>query len=213
MAQFQLNGSRLLEVTISGDAFKALNGSMVAYDGDVTFKRQGVGGQGGVRGALKRKMTGESLTLMDVSGTGKVYIANMANEINLIALGGGDTLWVEASNLVALESGLKSDQKFSGLRGATTGQGLFTTTVQGRGTVAVLSDGPAIVLEVNQGMPLFVDPQAYVAHSGQLQQDFITDVTWRTAVGQNSGESFQLRFQGQGKVYIQPAERQGGVDV
>ena len=46
LAQFQFNGSRLLEVTISGDTFKALNGSIVAYDGGVTFKRQGVGDQG-----------------------------------------------------------------------------------------------------------------------------------------------------------------------
>ena len=62
-------------------------------------------------------------------------------------------------------------------------------------------------------MPLCVDPQAYVAHTGQLQQDFITDVNWRMAVGQGSGEAFQLRFQGQGLVYIQPAERAAGIDV
>ena len=48
---------------------------------------------------------------------------------------------------------------------------------------------------------------------GQLQQDFITDVNWRTAIGQGSGEAFQLRFQGQGLVYIQPAERAAGIDV
>jgi uncharacterized protein (AIM24 family) len=212
MATFELDGSRLLKVTISGETFKALNGSMVAYDGDVNFKRQGVGGQGGVKGAFKRKLTGESLTLMDVSGKGVVYIANMAMEINLIQLN-GEKMWVEASNLVALESKLKTDQKFNGLRGASTGSGLFTTTVEGQGTVAILSDGPAIGLEVKQGQTLCVDPQAYVAHRGQLEQDFITDVTWRTAVGQGSGESFQLRFSGQGTVFIQPAERQEGVDM
>lgn len=213
MAQFQLNGSKLLEVTISGDSFKALNGSMVAYDGNVDFKRQGMGSSGGMKGAFKRKLTGESLTLMDVTGNGKVYIANLAMEINLIPLS-GDTLWVEASNLVALDASLKTDQKFNGLRGATTGQGLFTTTVSGQGTVAVLSDGPAIQLQVDPSMPLMVDPQAYVAHTGNLNQDFVTDVTWRTAVGQGSGEAFQLRFQGNGKVWIQPAERVGaGVDM
>ncbi|HEX8158958.1 MAG TPA: AIM24 family protein [Solirubrobacteraceae bacterium] len=153
----------------------------------MSFKRQGIGGQGGVKGAFKRKLTGESLTLMDVSGTGVVYIANMAMEINLVGLA-DERIWVEASNLVALEAKLKTNQKFNGLRGATSGQGLFTTTVEGQGTVALLSDGPAIGLEVNQGMPLNVDPQAYVAHKGQLQQDFVTDVTWRTAVGQSSGQ-------------------------
>jgi uncharacterized protein (AIM24 family) len=132
MATFELDGSRLLKVRIDGETFKALNGSMVAYDGDVSFKRQGIGGQGGVKGAFKRKLTGESLTLMDVSGTGVVYIANMAMEINLVQLA-GERIWVEASNLVALEAKLKTDQKFNGLRGATTGQGLFTTTVHGQG--------------------------------------------------------------------------------
>jgi uncharacterized protein (AIM24 family) len=212
MATFELDGSRLLKVTINGETFKALNGSMVAYDGDVNFKRQSIGGQGGVKGAFKRKLTGESLTLMDVTGKGVVYIANMAMEINLVQLA-GEKIWVEASNLVALEAKLKTDQKFNGLRGATTGQGLFTTTVEGQGTVALLSDGPAIGLAVSQGAPLCVDPQAYVAHKGQLQQDFVTDVTWRTAVGQSSGESFQLRFTGQGTVFIQPAERDAGIDV
>jgi uncharacterized protein (AIM24 family) len=212
MATFELDGSRLLKVRIDGETFKALNGSMVAYDGDVSFKRQGIGGQGGMKGAFKRKLTGESLTLMDVSGKGVVYIANMAMEINLVQLA-GEKIWVEASNLVALEAKLKTDQKFNGLRGASSGQGLFTTTVEGQGTVALLSDGPTIGLEVDQGMALNVDPQAYVAHKGRLQQDFVTDVTWRTAVGQGSGESFQLRFQGQGTVYIQPAERDAGIDV
>jgi uncharacterized protein (AIM24 family) len=212
MATFELDGSRLLKVRIDGETFKALNGSMVAYDGDVSFKRQGIGGQGGMKGAFKRKLTGESLTLMDVSGKGVVYIANMAMEINLVQLA-GEKIWVEASNLVALEAKLKTDQKFNGLRGASSGQGLFTTTVEGQGTVALLSDGPTIGLEVDQGMALNVDPQAYVAHKGRLQQDFVTDVTWRTAVGQGSDESFQLRFQGQGTVYIQPAERDAGIDV
>ncbi|MBJ7471919.1 MAG: AIM24 family protein [Solirubrobacteraceae bacterium] len=213
MPTFRLNGSRLLEVDIAGESFKALNGSMVAYTGQVQFKRQGMtGGGGGIMGAVKRKVSGESVTLMDCTGSGTVYIANEAQEINLVELA-GETLWVEASNLVALSSSVKTDVKFNGLRGMSTGQGLATTVATGNGTLAITTDGPAIILEVAPGQPLCVDPQAYVCHKGQLQQDFITDVNWRTAIGQNSGESFQLRFQGQGIVYIQPAERQGGVDL
>lgn len=212
MPTFRLSGTKLLAVDIQGETFKALTGSMVAYEGNVQFKKQGMGASGGIKGAFKRKLTGESISLMEVTGQGTCYIANMANEINLVELR-GEKMWVEASNLVALENGLRTDQTFNGLRGASTGQGLFTTTVEGQGTVAVVSDGPAIVLEVSHGMPLCVDPQAYVAHTGQLQQDFITDMNWRMAVGQGSGEAFQLRFQGQGLVYIQPAERAAGIDV
>jgi uncharacterized protein (AIM24 family) len=212
MPTFRLSGTKLLAVDIHGETFRALTGSMVAYDGNIQFKKQGMGASGGIRSAMKRKITGESISLMEVTGQGTCYIANMANEINLVELR-GEKMFVEASNLVALDNGLKTNQVFNGLRGASTGQGLFTTTVEGAGTAAIVSDGPAIILEVSHGMPLCVDPQAYVAHTGQLQQDFITDVNWRMAVGQGSGEAFQLRFQGQGLVYIQPAERAAGIDV
>lgn len=213
MPTFRLNGSRLLEVDINGESFKALNGSMVAYDGQVEFKRQGMtSGGGGLRGAIKRKVTGESVTLMDCVGSGTVYVANEAMEITLVDLA-GDTLFVESDNLLALESTLQTDQKFTGMGGATTGQGLFTTTVTGQGKLAITTDGPAIALEVAPGMPLCVDPQAYVAHKGQLQQQFIRDTNWRMALGEGTGEAFQIRFDGQGIVYIQPAERSGGIDV
>ena len=212
MPTFRLDGSKLLAVDIAGESFNALTGSMVAYEGRVEFQKRGMGASGGIRGALKRAVTGEGISLMECKGSGTVYVAKDANEITLIDLH-GDKLFVEASNLIALEATLKTDQVFTGLRGATTGQGLFTTVVEGSGKVAVLSDGPAIVLAVTGGTPLVVDPQAYVAHNGQLTQDFLTDVSWRNAIGQSSGEAFQLRFQGQGTVWIQPAERAGGIEV
>ena len=211
MAQFRMHGTKLLCVDLQGDMVKALTGSMVAYEGQMNFKKQSLGGQGGLKGAFKRKLTGESLSLMEVQGQGTCYIANNATEIVLIPLQ-GHTLWVEASNLLALDAQLHTDSQFTGLRGATTGQGLFTTTVTGHGTAAIMSDGPAICLEVSPQYPVVVDPQAYIAHVGQLNQNFITDVSWRNMVGESSGEAFQIAFQGQGLVYIQPAERVGGIE-
>ncbi len=180
---------------------------MVAYEGDVAFKSAGMGGGGGFRAALKQKVTGESLSLMDVSGKGTVYFAVDAQDITLVEVQ-GDNLHVESSQLLALTGQLKTDVKFSGLRGATSGQGLFTTVVSGSGTVALLSKGgPIIALAVDPQYPLVVDPDAFVAHRGQLNQSFVTDVTWRSAIGGGSGEAFSLRFDGQGVVYIQPEER------
>ncbi|MEO5875608.1 MAG: AIM24 family protein [Streptosporangiaceae bacterium] len=210
MAQFRMNGSKMLAVDMTGETIKALNGSMVAYEGSMNFKRQGMTGGEGVMGALRRRVSGESVTLMEVTGQGTVYFANLAHEITLVQLQ-GETLLVESSNLLAIDGQLQTGVQFTGLRGMSTGQGLATTKIEGHGTVAIVSDGPAIALEVGQGMPLCVDPQAFVASRGQLQQDFVTDVNWRTALGQGSGESFQIRFQGHGLVYIQPAERSGGL--
>jgi uncharacterized protein (AIM24 family) len=204
--QFRLSGSKVLAVTLAGDTVRAVTGSMVAYEGSVTFKNAGMGGGDGLKGAFKRKLTGESLSLMEVSGSGVVYLAQNATEVELVALS-GETLQVESSALLAVEQGLRTDVVFTGLRGAASGQGLFTTTVTGHGTAAILSDGPAVVLEVSPQYPLVVDPDAYVASKGQLTQSFVTDVSWKTAIGEGSGEAFSLRFEGSGVVYIQPAER------
>jgi uncharacterized protein (AIM24 family) len=204
VAQFRLSTSRVLSVALAGETVRAVAGSMVAFEGAVAFK--GAGGGGGLRGALKRQVTGEGLSLMECTGTGVVHLAQDATEVELVQLD-GETLQVESSALLALDAGLRTDVVFAGLRGASSGQGLFTTTVSGRGTVAILSDGPAIALSVTPQFPLVVDPDAYVASLGQLQQSFVTDVSWRTAIGEGSGEAYSLRFEGSGVVYIQPAER------
>jgi len=119
----------------------------------------------------------------------------------------GEKMWVESRSVLALDSSLKTNTVFAGLRGATTGQGLFTTTIEGSGQVAILSHGTPIALEVGPSFPLHVDPDAFLGYQGQIQQEFVFDVNWKTFVGQDSGESFQLKFTGQGTVYIQPNER------
>ena len=202
----------MLAVDLAGETIRALNGSMVAYDGQMTFKRQGMTGGEGLRGALKRKIAGEGMTLMEVTGEGTVYLASEAAEVTLVQLT-GDTLFVESESLLALEGGLRTGVQFVGLRGMGTGQGLATTKVEGHGTVAIVSDGPAIALEVTPETPLSVDPHAYVGHHGQLRQDVVTDVNWRTVIGHGSGESVQFRYQGHGLVYVQPAERGGILEI
>ncbi|GAA0275431.1 AIM24 family protein [Actinomadura nitritigenes] len=212
MAQFRLNGSKMLAVDLAGETIRALNGAMVAYEGRMAFKREGMTGGEGLRGALKRKIAGEGMTLMEVTGEGTVYLASEAAEVTLVQLT-GDTLFVESESLLALEGGLRTGVQFVGLRGMGTGQGLATTKVEGHGTVAIVSDGPAIALEVTPETPLSVDPHAYVGHHGQLRQDVVTDVNWRTVIGHGSGESVQFRYQGHGLVYVQPAERGGILEI
>jgi len=206
VARFQLKSSRVLQAHLAGDTARAITGAMVAYEGDISFKSTGIGGSGGLGAAVKRRMTGESLQLMDMKGSGVVYLAKGAMEIQLVQLA-GDKLSVESSSLLALDTDLRTDVAFAGLRGASSGQGLFTTTVSGNGTVALLSDGPMIALEVSPQYPLVVDPDAFIAHRGQVTQTFITDISWRNVIGEDSGEAFSLRFDGSGVVYIQPAER------
>jgi uncharacterized protein (AIM24 family) len=190
---------------MTGDAVKAKNGSMVAYDGEMTFKKM-TGGGDGLRGMVTRRLTGEQMEVMEVRGRGTCWFADRATEINLVRLR-GDRLFVEAGNLLCVDASLRTGTTFTGPRGGATGTGLFTTTVEGSGQAAVLSDGPAVVLRVSPGHPLCVDPGAYVAHQGDLRQHLQSGVTFRTLVGEGGGEAFQIRFEGDGLVYVQPSER------
>lgn len=205
MAQFRLQGSKALAVDLTGDSVKAKNGSMVAYEGQMAFKKL-TGGGDGLRGVVTRRLTGEKMAVMEVKGHGVCYFADEASDINLVSLN-GDKLHVEASNLLCTDGGLRTGTTFTGLRGASQGNGLFTTTVEGTGQAAIMSEGPAVVLRVTPQTPLQVDPGAYVAHSGQLKQQLQSGVNFRTFIGEGSGEAFQIRFEGDGLVYVQPSER------
>jgi uncharacterized protein (AIM24 family) len=205
VAGFRLHGSRVLAVDLAGDAVKAKNGAMIAYEGEMSFKKLTGGGEG-LRGMVTRRITGEAMAVMEVRGTGTCYFADRATEINLVRLT-GEKLWVEAGNLLATDAALRTATAFTGLRGAAQGNGLFTTTVEGTGQAAILSEGPAVVLRVTPATPLVVDPGAYVAHTGRLNQQFQSGASWRTLMGEGSGESVQLRFEGEGLVYVQPSER------
>jgi len=205
VAHFRLQGTRVLAVDLTGDSVKAKNGAMVAYEGDMTFKKR-TGGGDGLRGMVTRRLTGEQMAVMEVKGHGTCYFADRASEINLVSLH-GEKLYVEADNLLCTDAALRTGTSFTGLRGSAQGNGLFTTTVEGTGQAAIVSDGAAIVLRVTPQTPLQVDPGAYVAHTGDLRQQFQSGVNFRALIGESGGESFQIRFEGEGLVYVQPSER------
>jgi uncharacterized protein (AIM24 family) len=92
------------------------------------------------------------------------------------------------------------------VRGQATGQGLFTSTLTGHGSVAVLAHGGVIELPVAPDHPVHVDPQAYVGHRGDLTNRLTASVGWREMVGRGSGEAFQLELSGHGVVFVQASE-------
>jgi len=213
MPAYRQINEKMIEVTLANEEVLAMKGAMVAFQGEVSFSRSFLAGEG-VQGLAMRAATNEGHTLMSARGTGKVCYAFNGQFVTIIDVK-GDTLYVEADNLLAYDARLTTGTMFLGnqggvsgvLRGAVSGQGLFTTTLSGRGEAAILSDGNAIGLPVTPSVPLCVDPQAYIGHTGQLQSSIVTDVNWKTFVGQASGESYQIKFTGTGTVYIQASER------
>lgn len=208
----QIN-EKLVEINLNNEEVFAKKGSMIAYQGNVSFIRSFLGGAG-IQDMAVRAATGEGYALMLANGTGKVYYGYDGLFVSIIRVV-NETLYVESDTLLAFDKRLRTGTMFIGnqggvqgiLRGAVSGQGLFTTTLQGTGEVAILSDGNAIALPVSAAEPVFVDPDAYIAHKGDLTSSIVTDLNWKTFVGQTSGESYQVKFMGQGTVYIQASER------
>ena len=77
---FALQNSKLLKVSLNQITIQAKAGSMVAYQGDVSFEHAG---SGGLSRMMKKAMTGEGTTLMKMSGTGEVFLADTAQDIHL----------------------------------------------------------------------------------------------------------------------------------
>jgi uncharacterized protein (AIM24 family) len=72
--------------------------------------------------------------------------------------------------------------------------------------VAISTHFTPLTLRVSPNQPLKTDPNATVAWSGGLSPDLKTDIDFKTLIGKDSGETFQMKFQGNGFVIIQPFE-------
>ena len=94
---FALQNSKLLKVSLDQITIQAKAGSMVAYQGDVAFEHAG---SGGMSRMLKKAVSGEGTTLMKMSGSGEVFLADTAQEIHLLYLENdaitvnGQTCWL-----------------------------------------------------------------------------------------------------------------------
>ena len=198
---FSLQNGKLLKVDLRGATIQAKLGSMVAYQGDVTFAHAGSGGVGGF---VRKAVTGEGQTLMKVSGTGEVFLADTAQDVHRIRLQ-GEKLTINGRNLLAFEDGISWSIERLKTPGAMVGGGLFNTTLQGTGWVAILTEGPPVRLDVGS-QPTFADPQAAVAWSGGVDVSVKTAFSAKNLIGRGSGESIQLAYSGQGWVLVQPSE-------
>jgi uncharacterized protein (AIM24 family) len=199
---FALQNSKLLKVHLDQVTIQAKLGSMVAYQGDVTFEHAGSGGMGRM---LKKAVSGEGTSLMRMSGTGEVFVADQAQDIHLIYLE-NDNITVNGPNLLAFDAGI--DWDINRLKGGASGAmagGLFNMSLSGTGWVAILSDGPPVLLNVAQA-PTFADAQAAITWSSGVTVGLKTDFKMKSLIGRGSGESIQLAFSGQGWALVQPSE-------
>jgi uncharacterized protein (AIM24 family) len=211
---FNVLNSRMVEAQVQpGQTLFSQRGAMLAYRGEVRFTPSITGGQRGVMGMIGRRVAGEATPLMTVEGSGTVMFGHGGHHVEVIHLA-GDKLYVESDRLLVFDGSLRQGTMFMGsqggvmgiVRGQVTGQGLFTTTLEGHGSAAVMAHGGVIQLPIVPGRPVHVDPQAYVAHRGDVRNKLSTALGWREMVGRGSGEGFQLGLSGGGTVYVQASE-------
>jgi uncharacterized protein (AIM24 family) len=203
---FSLQNNKLLKVHLDAVTIQAKLGSMVAYQGDVAFEHAGSGGVGRL---IKRAATGEGTSLMKITGTGEVFLAHEAQDVHLLYLE-GDRLTVNGRNVLAFDAGIDWDiERMTGAAGMM-GAGLFNVALHGTGWVAVMSDGPPVLLDVASA-PTFADAQAAIAWSSGVTTALKTDFKMKNLIGRGSGETLQMAFTGTGWVLVQPSEGRVGI--
>lgn len=197
--------------------FFAKKGAMVAYKGNFKFEKMilGPSNGGGIGRALlgyaQRALTGEQMPLMSVEGSGEIYLAQNAYHVDVINIDPGSSISVESENLLAFSDELDYSVKFIG-SGVLSQKGLFTTYLENRTRtvqeIAIITDGNPLILEG----PCCVDPDALVAWTGREPYAKVAQLSWKTFIGQTSGESYHMEFVEDGQiVIIQPSERLSGL--
>lgn len=200
---FELETPRMLEVNLNGKVNTKL-GSMVAYNGNVKFTREGVLDQG-IGNLLKKAVSGEGMRLTYAEGHGQVYLSDAGKKISILNLQ-DDGLVVNGNDVLAFENTLQHKitmmRKITGMMAG----GLFNVAFNGSGMLAITCHYEPVTLRVQPGKPVITDPNATVAWSAGLSPDLKTDVSFKTFLGRGSGESIQMKFEGTGFVVIQPYE-------
>ncbi|QEK11113.1 AIM24 family protein [Crassaminicella thermophila] len=198
--------------------FFAKKGAMVADQGNFKYEKilldpnAGAGLARGIMNSVTRRLTGENMEIMKVTGSGMCILAFAGKNVTIIPLQPGEQVGVESENILAFTGNLKYGVRFIGA-GVLSQKGLFTTNFQNNsgevGYIAVITDGNAIVLQT----PCRVDPDAIICWTGP-DPTLKADVNWKTFIGQTSGESYMFEFKQSGQtVVLQPSERKAGLDI
>ena len=198
---FALQNSKLLKVSLQQVTIQAKLGAMVAYQGEVKFEHAG---SGGMSRLVKKAVTGEGTKLMKMEGQGEVFLADTAQDIHLIYLE-NDQVTCNGTNVLAFDAGIDWDIQRAGGASSTMAGGLYNMALSGTGWVAIISDGPPVLLNVASA-PTFADPQAAITWSSGVSTAIKADVNVKNLIGKGSGESLQVAFSGQGWVLVQPSE-------
>jgi uncharacterized protein (TIGR00266 family) len=177
-------------------------GAMVSMSANVELQSQM---KGGLMGALKRAVGGESAfvsTFTARGGPGEVAFApGMPGDIAALELN-SQMFFVQSSSYMAGDASLVVDTKWGGAKTFFSGEGLFVLQVHGTGLLLVSSFGAIHRKRLAPGERYVIDTGHLVAWEGSMQYTLRKAAAgfFRSMV---SGEGIVAEFSGPGEILIQ----------
>ncbi|AYG79716.1 hypothetical protein DWB77_01834 [Streptomyces hundungensis] len=199
-AGMTLENAKSIKYAVNGEML-ARQGAMIAYRGNLQFERRGQG----IGGMLKRAVTGEGLPLMAVTGQGEAWFAHEAQNCFIVDVEQGDALTINGRNVLCFDSTLSYEIKTvkgSGIAGG----GLFNSVFTGYGRLGLVCEGNPLVIPVSPQLPVYVDTDAVVGWTANLQTSLHRSQSIGSMLRGGSGEAVQLMLQGEGYVIVRPSE-------
>lgn len=183
-------------------AIAAEAGAMVSMSANVELHSEM---KGGVFGALKRAVGGESAfvsTFTARGGAGEVTLAPGAPGAVVGIEMNNQVFKVQSSSYLAGDANLQIDTKWGGAKSFFGGEGLFVLQVSGTGLLLVSSFGAIHRKTLRPGERYVVDSGHLVAWEGQMQYQLrkATKSFFRSFL---SGEGVVAEFMGPGEILIQ----------
>ena len=184
-------------------SMQAEAGAMVAMSANVELKSQM---QGGLMGALKRTVAGESVFMNTFTAKGSpaevLFAPSMPGDIIALELR-GETFLVQSSSYLAGDVSLNMDTKWGGMKSFFSREGLFMIQINGSGRLFVSSFGAILKKTLAPGERYVVDTGHLVAFQNTIQYTLrkASQQGWlKSMVG---GEGVVAEYTGPGDLYLQ----------
>ena len=190
-------GMKMVKVNLSGDSIRSESGALHYMQGDIEMQTKAPS----VGGFLKSMVSGEDIFRPIYKGTGEVYFGPPTlGEFHILEVEGEMILDQGAyiCSDIDIEVGIFRNKGMSMLAG---GEGIFQTSVKGKGNVVVYSQGPLQVIHLENDT-LTVDGSFAVARDASLQ--FTTQLLGKGLSKIAGGEGFVNIIRGTGRVYLAP---------
>lgn len=178
-------------------------GAMVSMSINIELKSEM---KGGVFGALKRAVGGESAfvsTFTARGGAGEITLAPSTPGAIVGIEMNNQTFFVQSGSYLAGDTSLVVDTKFGGAKSFFGGEGLFIIQVSGTGLLLVSSFGAIHSKKLQVGERYVIDTGHLVAWESQMQYQIRKASSAGFLSTLKSGEGLVAEFQGPGEILMQ----------